>query len=159
MPRIRPGGWLILLAALFCCVALPVAAADPAGCFATGGCGHGVVAVSPPALSDGQVAPYSLDLSGNQRGTAVPGRLAPLGYQQITSLSAATALPVPTGATVAYIQVSGAAIRYRDDGIAPTASVGMPVPVGSMLTYSGSLAAIQFIQQTAGAVLDVSYYK
>ena len=90
------------------------------------------------------------------------GRLyfQPLGYQQYTSLSSATNFSgYPDSATIAEIIVEGAAIRYRDDGVAPTASVGMPVAAGNAFQYSGDLSAIQFIQQTSGAILNVSYYK
>lgn len=88
-----------------------------------------------------------------------PGTQTPLGYQQITSLSSAATLTVPNGATVAYVTVSGQAVRWRDDGTAPTATVGVPVAVGAQLVYSGSLSAIQFIQQAASATIDVVYYK
>ena len=81
-----------------------------------------------------------------------------LGYQQITSLSASTALTVPVGATMALIVAETQAVRWRDDGTAPTASVGMPLAVGTSLSYDGDLRAIRFIQQTASAVLNVSYY-
>lgn len=81
-----------------------------------------------------------------------------LGYQQITSLSASTALTVPAGATMALIVAETQAVRWRDDGTAPTASVGMPLATGTSLSYDGDLKAIRFIQQTASAVLNVSYY-
>ena len=81
-----------------------------------------------------------------------------LGYQQITSLSAATALTVPTGATAALIVASTQNIRWRDDGTNPTASVGMPVLVDTYFTYDGDLNRIRFIEQSSGAVLNVSYY-
>ena len=81
-----------------------------------------------------------------------------LGYQQITSLSSATALTVPTGATAALIVASTQAIRWRDDGTNPTASVGMPVTVDTYFSYDGDLNRIRFIEQTSGAVLNVSYY-
>jgi len=81
-----------------------------------------------------------------------------LGYQQITSLSAATALTVPTGATMALIVPETQAVRWRDDGTDPTASVGMPVAVGESLNYDGDLKRIRFIQQTASATINVSYY-
>jgi hypothetical protein len=81
-----------------------------------------------------------------------------LGYQQITSLSASTALTVPAGATMALIVPETQAVRWRDDGTAPTASVGMPVAVGSFLNYDGDLKNIRFIQQTASATINVSYY-
>jgi hypothetical protein len=85
----------------------------------------------------------------------------PLGYQQYTSLSAATVLSgIPAGATAALIMCEVASIRYRDDGTNPTAAIGMLMgPGGSPLLYAGTLAALAFIQVTAGAVLDVLYYK
>lgn len=81
-----------------------------------------------------------------------------LGYQQITSLSASTALTVPPGATMALIVAETQAVRWRDDGTAPTASVGMPLATGVSLSYDGDLRTIRFIQQTASATLNVSYY-
>ena len=81
-----------------------------------------------------------------------------LGYQQITSLSASTALTVPTGATMALITPETQAVCWRDDGVAPTASVGMPIAAGAYFTYDGDLKAIRFIEQTASAKLNISYY-
>jgi hypothetical protein len=81
-----------------------------------------------------------------------------LGYQQITSLSASTALTVPSGATLALIVPETQNVRWRDDGTAPTASVGMPIFVGASLSYDGDLKNIRFIQQAASATLNVSYY-
>ena len=84
-----------------------------------------------------------------------------LGYQQITSLSGATNLTPPATATFAVINVEGTAgtafVRWRDDA-APTASVGMPLAAGVTLQYDGDLTKIQFIEQTAGAKLNISYY-
>lgn len=81
-----------------------------------------------------------------------------LGYQQITSLSASAALTVPAGATMALIVAETQAVRWRDDGTAPTASVGMPLGTGVSLSYDGDLKAIRFIEQTASAKLNISYY-
>lgn len=89
-----------------------------------------------------------------------------LGYQQITSLSAAGALTVPTvdpsgnkqQPTFALIIAETQAVRWRDDGTAPTASVGMPLAVGVPLQYDGDLTKIRFIEQTASAKLNISYY-
>ena len=81
-----------------------------------------------------------------------------LGYQQITSLSSSTALTVPAGATLALIVPEAQNVRWRDDGVAPTASVGMLVPANSSMSYDGDLKAIRFIAATSGAILNVSYY-
>ena len=88
------------------------------------------------------------------------------GYQQITSLSSATKLTVPqltpdggnTKPVFALITPEGQAVRWRDDRTAPTASVGMPLAVGVTLQYDGDLTQIKFIEQTAGAKINISYY-
>jgi hypothetical protein len=81
-----------------------------------------------------------------------------LGYQQISSLSSSTGLTVPSGATLAVIVPEIYAVRWRDDSTAPTGSVGMPLGVGTTLSYDGDLNKIKFIEQAAGAKLSVSYY-
>lgn len=90
-----------------------------------------------------------------------------LGYQQITSLSSATGLTVPTkdpstGANVkanfALITAEAQNLRWRDDGVDPTASVGMPLAAGVTLQYDGDLSRIKFIQQTSGGIVNISYY-
>jgi len=89
-----------------------------------------------------------------------------LGYQQISSLSAAASLTVPTvdlnglacRPTLAIITSETQGVRWRDDGVAPTASVGMPMAAGVSLQYDGDLTKIQFIEQTASAKLNISYY-
>lgn len=87
-------------------------------------------------------------------------RYVPLGYEQITSLSSATPLTVPDGADFALIRPTAQAVMWRDDGTAPTATVGMPLLVAdSPLEYSGNLSAIKFIESTSGAKLNVSYYR
>lgn len=89
-----------------------------------------------------------------------------MGYQQITSLASSTALTVPsttrnglrTVPTFALIIAETQGVRWRDDQTAPTASVGMPLPVGIPLQYDGDLTNIRFIEQVAGAKLNISYY-
>ena len=89
-----------------------------------------------------------------------------LGYQQISSLSSATGLTVPARdgignvqqPTFALIIAETQGVRWRDDGTAPTASVGMPLAAGVPLQYDGDLTKIKFIEQTASAKLNISYY-
>lgn len=88
------------------------------------------------------------------------------GYQQISTLSSATGLTAPTLApdglnakpVFALIVAEGAPVRWRDDGTAPTASVGMPLAVGVPFQYDGDLTKIRFIEQSASAKLNISYY-
>lgn len=87
------------------------------------------------------------------------GKLVPLGYQQITALSAATALTVPTGSRLAIIQAETQGVRWRDDGTNPSATVGMVLAAGYDLVYTGDLTAIRFFEVIASAKLNVSYYK
>lgn len=89
-----------------------------------------------------------------------------LGYQQITSLSSAASLTVPQTdlnglackPSLAIITAETQAVRWRDDDTAPTASVGMPLAAGATLQYDGDLTKIRFIEQTASAKLNISYY-
>jgi hypothetical protein len=87
-----------------------------------------------------------------------PAGLSALGYQQITSLSSASALTVPTGATVALIQAESQSIRWRDDGTNPTTSVGMVLAAGETVFFTGSLSAFRAIEVSASAKLNISYY-
>jgi hypothetical protein len=80
-----------------------------------------------------------------------------MGYQQITGSGVMTLTP-PAGATTALISVSANAIRWRDDGTNPTASVGMPVAVGQEWQYAGPLAALAIIAQSGSATIDIAYY-
>jgi hypothetical protein len=87
-------------------------------------------------------------------------RAAPLGYQQITASSSAQGLTVPTGATMMVISVETANIRWRDDGVPPTASVGMPIAAGAApYEYFGTLSAFQIIAQTGSPVVNIAYYR
>jgi len=89
-----------------------------------------------------------------------------LGYQQITSLVSAQRLTVPQRdlqglnqkPTFALITPLTGAVRWRDDGVAPTASVGLPLAAGVTLQYVGDLTKIQFINNGGTAELNISYY-
>lgn len=60
---------------------------------------------------------------------------------------------------MALILAETQAVRWRDDGTPPTASVGMPLATGVAFSYDGDLVGIRFIEQTASAVLHISYYQ
>lgn len=83
-----------------------------------------------------------------------------LGYQQITSLSSAVGFTsIPDGATLAIVQCESQAVRWRDDGTNPTASVGMRLlTTDSGLRYEGQLSRIKFIEETGSAKLNVAFF-
>lgn len=89
---------------------------------------------------------------------------ANVGFQQIATLTTAQTLTLPAGtiggykARVAVIHPDVQNIRWRDDGVAPTATVGMRLLVGSELYYDGELTKLQMIEEVAGAKANVSYY-
>ena len=95
-------------------------------------------------------------------GSGIPAGATPLGYQQISAATLATAqkLTIPTGATFAIVQAVGGNLVWRDDGTAPTAAgVGMQLASGASLPVGGDLATIQFILATGQTgVLNASYY-
>jgi len=51
------------------------------------------------------------------------------------------------------------AIRWRDDGTAPTAAIGMPLAAGDELVYTGrNPEQLSVIAQVAGAVLNIAMF-
>ncbi len=92
-----------------------------------------------------------------------PANSVPLGYCQL-SVTAAVLVStcsggIPAGSTFASIVTETAAIRWRDDGTAPTTSVGNPLAVATRLTYDGLLASLQVIAQTGTAVVNIEFYR
>jgi len=85
--------------------------------------------------------------------------LIPLGYQQLTSLGSATALTPISGSKQALVICTGQTVYWRDDGTDPTATIGMPLPINTPLVYTGALARIKFIQASASAVCNITYYQ
>lgn len=82
-----------------------------------------------------------------------------LGYQQLATLTTATGLTVPAGTTMIRIIAESQAVRWRDDGTNPTATVGQPLAVGVEMIYTADSAGkLKFIEQTAGGKLNVTYY-
>jgi hypothetical protein len=97
----------------------------------------------------------------------VSGYRRPLGYQQLTLTGTAQKLTLPTpppasglipGYAIIQCEGSTAVARWRDDGTAPTATIGMILNTGAELDYSGDIGTIQFIIGSSSPVLDISYY-
>lgn len=88
-----------------------------------------------------------------------------LGYTKITvdattaeGLAQGTLGAIPSGATMALI-IPEAAIRFRDDGVDPTASAGMPLVANQPLPYTGTLSTLKLISQSGSADVSVAFYK
>lgn len=91
------------------------------------------------------------------------GNLKPIGFQKLSVSSTAVALTIPTTedgitARTAVIVVEDDAVRWRDDGVDPSASVGMLASSGSSFIYDAKLGEIRFIRVTGDAVVDIAYY-
>lgn len=92
----------------------------------------------------------------------------PLGYVQAaagavdTAVTLASLLPggvVPPGTCMVLITPEAQAIRFRDDGTAPTTAIGFPLAVGTSLQYTGgNLPGLRLISQTAGAIVNIALY-
>jgi hypothetical protein len=73
---------------------------------------------------------------------------------------AALGIAVPIDAVMCEINAEGAGVRYLDDGQVPTATFGMPLYNGQQFQYSPQdFTRIQFIQQAAGAKINVAWYR
>lgn len=114
----------------------------------------------------------AFEVSATVGGSAINTSSAGSGIQTATAqseqyisaaqLASATNLVAPPGANIAQICVETAGVRYRENGNAPTASVGMPV-VGTTsaptcFQYAGSLSTIKFILISGSPTMDVFYY-
>jgi len=92
------------------------------------------------------------------------GNRAPVGFQTIADVSAATGLTVPENARIARITVTGNTANWRDDGTDPAVTAGtggMPMVAGETLYYDGDLQTIKFIEAVAAstASVHISYYR
>ena len=103
---------------------------------------------------------YLVDGNGNTADISGLYTLQAGGYQRVTSTTAAFPLPSPpAGARRAIIQAEGQALRWRDDGQPPTATIGMTIPAGGELRYDGAdMGALRLIAAASGAIANISYY-
>lgn len=94
----------------------------------------------------------------------------PLGYGQfaagaidtavlLSTISVGGVVGIPAGTAFVRIVAEAQAVRWRDDGTAPTATIGQPLASGAELLYTANgLKNLQFISQTAGAILNCTFY-
>jgi len=83
--------------------------------------------------------------------------IEPAEYVQLTDLGTATGIGAG-GGRVAMIQCLNQNVRWRDDGTDPTTTVGIRLHAGATFFYTGNLRSIRFIEETAGAELNINLY-
>lgn len=66
----------------------------------------------------------------------------------------------PDGVQSAVIQAEAQALRWRDDGGTPTATVGNPIAAGDSITYRGpGLSAMKLIESASGGIANITFYR
>ena len=99
-------------------------------------------------------------ITGQISGTAGGAGTYQLSATNTASSAATTSGGIPPGATMAYLDAEVAGVRYRDDGGAPTATVGSLIATGNPgIFYTGTLSALRFIAATGSPLLNVSFYR
>ncbi|MDE2098523.1 MAG: hypothetical protein KGL39_14815 [Patescibacteria group bacterium] len=85
----------------------------------------------------------------------------PVGYEQQAVSTVANLSSIPSQANKATIQPDNGDVRWRDDGVAPTASVGNYLPQLSTLSIESlkSLNAIQLVAVTGTVNVNINFYQ
>lgn len=127
--------------------------------------GNDSVRIRSTAVASGTVnARVGISAPTNNSGvvsgsvTAAPYIFTSTGFQQVASFSTSTGFTPAAGSKICYIQAEGNPVRYRTDGVAPTATIGQLLPTGVQLAETASLSTIRFIPTTGSSTLDVDCY-
>jgi hypothetical protein len=128
----------------------------------TGGLVQGAVTTANPSYVTSRTSPLSLTPDGKLRVLAdtTASETTPAGIVRLTGLSAVTAFSRPTGSTVCVFTVETQSVRWRDDGVNPSPTIGFPLAAGRSIVVRGisALSQIKFIEQAASAVLYAACY-
>ena len=111
----------------------------------------------------------NLNGTGAPAGTTIINQVSgPLGgagvytTSVVTTMSSASATTtgIPAGANLAIISVATANIMWRDDGGAPTTTVGMPiVAAAAPFAYSGNINQFSLIAVSGSPIVNVAFYR
>ena len=86
-------------------------------------------------------------------------------YYRYTSLGTARTFAtmaggsMPAGATRVLVQPETQSVRWRDDGTAPTATVGNLIPANTVVEFGGKLASVQIIETAGSATVNLNFYQ
>lgn len=89
---------------------------------------------------------------------AAAGAIDTATFISTLTFGSAGAAGIPSGTQLLLLQPATQSIRWRDDGVAPTTTVGYPLAAGAELRYTGATGRLQVISATPGAVLNVVAY-
>lgn len=84
------------------------------------------------------------------------------GYHQLASGDITTATSVPGTGSIVMIQAEGQNVRYRVDGVNPTATVGILLAAGECHTLNvgeGNISNIKVIEAAVGGILNVTAFR
>jgi hypothetical protein len=103
----------------------------------------------------------TFEIAATPNGAPINTSGTQLGTQSVQPVTLA---PPAGGARVALICAEAQNIRWRDDGVLPTTTVGMLIATitGGQLScifYACNISAFSFTPATAGGILNVSYYR
>lgn len=97
-----------------------------------------------------------------------PGIVTPVGYCQLSVITVAQTSTctggIPNGANYAVVCNEGTAARWRDDGVAPTTTMGNILGTGTATApvcagFTTTFATLQWIAESGTAVLDFTFYR
>lgn len=87
------------------------------------------------------------------------GQREALGYRQMIMPAGAVNLTPIVGARFALIQVEVASVRWINADADPTTTFGSYIDPDGELRYVSDLYKIRLIRVSAGAILNVQYFK
>lgn len=85
-------------------------------------------------------------------------RLSYVGYEKITSLSSSVGLSLPIKGNYILVDIEGENVRYKGDGTDPTSTDGGLLLKNAQYEYGSNLNNLKFIEVTAGASINVSFF-
>jgi hypothetical protein len=115
----------------------------------------------------GTGVPAGTTIISQTSGTAGGAGVYVTSVATTSSGASLTSGGIPSGASIVLLQATSQDISYRDDGGAPTATIGMILHGGggSAVTnfpptpYLGPLGALRFIAISGSPILNVSFYR
>ena len=108
---------------------------------------------------NGVVTGVSAALANGCYSSPPSGTLSTTGGQGtgLTVTATFTSNTIPNNAIGVLIEVETQAARWRDDGVAPTASIGMLINANDTVPYLGNLNALLLFAVISGAVANITF--